>query len=329
MSRLEIFRSKFNKMKKYLVFIIFVFAISLVYQAKGQQQPENPGFELWEEFGFGPDTLEPVNWNSLKTSDGGDFINSVIPVTMERSTDSHSGDYSVKLRNDTILIFVAPGTMTNGRVHATLPPTDAYVYTIDSLPEFNTPFADKPDSLTVWAKYFPTENDVAHVVAILHSDTAKIADSTFTNWIAVANMDISGQIDEWTRLSVPFVYLNNNTPEYILFAIYAGDAANALPFSILYLDDFELIYYNTSLKNIPNEDFDVHISGDELVIQLNSEFRYESSVVEIMDLSGKVLFLQNFNPELTNRIPVDLHSGIYICRIKSSSFNFSQKIVKR
>jgi len=57
----------------------------------------NSGFELWEEFGFGPDTLEPVNWNSLKSSDGGDLINGVIPVTLERSTDAHSGMYSAKL----------------------------------------------------------------------------------------------------------------------------------------------------------------------------------------------------------------------------------------
>ena len=148
----------------------------------------------------------------------------VIPVTLERSTDAHSGDYSVKLRNDTILIFVAPGTMTNGRVHATLPPADAYVYTIDSLPEFNTPFTDLPDSLTAWIKFFPQENDIAHVTAILHSDTAKIADSTQTNWIAVASIDVPVQVDEWTQFSAPFQYLNNNTPEYILFAIYAGDA---------------------------------------------------------------------------------------------------------
>ena len=81
----------------------------------------------------------------------------MIPVTLERSTDAHTGMYSVKLENDTILGMVAPGTMTNGRVHATLPPSDAYVYTIDSMPEFHTPFTDLPDSLEVWAKFFLQE----------------------------------------------------------------------------------------------------------------------------------------------------------------------------
>ena len=136
---------------------------------------ENPGFEYWEEIGFGPDTLEPVEWNSLKTSDGGEFINNVIPVVWYRSTDAHSGMYSVKLVNSPIAGLVAPGTLTNGRVHATLPPSDAYVYTIDSMPEFSTPFTDMPDSLQIWAKFFPDSSDIAHVIVILHTDTAKIA----------------------------------------------------------------------------------------------------------------------------------------------------------
>jgi hypothetical protein len=119
-------------MKKMLLTSLIAISFFTCNCIIGQQQVPNSGFELWEEFGFGPDTLEPVNWNSLKSSDGGDLINGVIPVTLERSTDAHSGMYSAKLTNDTILIFVAPGAMTNGRVHATLPPTDAYVYTVDS-----------------------------------------------------------------------------------------------------------------------------------------------------------------------------------------------------
>ena len=315
-------------MKKNLSLLMFVCALTISYAALGQQQPENPGFELWEEYGFGPDTLEPVNWNSLKSSDGGNFINKVIPITLERSTDAHSGDYSVKLRNDTILIFVAPGTMTNGRVHATLPPSDAYVYTIDSLPEFNTPFTDKPDSLSAWIKFFPQENDIAHVAAILHSDTAKIADTTQTNWIAFASIDVPVQVDEWTQFIVPFQYLNTNTPEYILFAIYAGDAVNSKPFSEMYLDDIELIYHETGIQAKPEDVLKLGVTGNNLTVYLPAKYYGQLVNLEITDLSGRRVVAQNFTSKPSNSFTIDLLQGMYVCRVKGTNFSLEEKFIK-
>ncbi len=315
-------------MKKNLSLLAFIFTLTISYAVFGQQQIENPGFEDWEEFGFGPDTLEPVNWNSLKSSDGGEFINSVIPVTLERSTDAHSGAYSVKLRNDTLLIFVVPGTMTNGRVHATLPPSDAYVYTIDSLSEFNTPFTDKPDSLSAWIKFFPQENDIAHVTAILHSDTAKIADSTQTNWIAFASIDVPVQVDEWTQFIVPFQYLNNNTPEYILFAIYAGDAANAKAFSVMYLDDIELIYHETGIQPKREDVLKLGVAGNNLTVYLPEKYYGQSVQLEITDLSGRKIIGQNFIAQLSNTFALNLPDGMYVCRVKGTNLSLEGKFIK-
>ena len=315
-------------MKKNLSLLMFVCALTISYAALGQQQIENPGFEFWEEYGFGPDTLEPVNWNSLKSSDGGNFINKVIPITLERSTDAHSGDYSVKLRNDTILIFVAPGTMTNGRVHATLPPSDAYVYTIDSLPEFNTPFTDKPDSLSAWIKFFPQENDIAHVAAILHSDTAKIADSTQTNWIAFASIDVPVQVDDWTQFIVPFQYLNTNTPEYILFAIYAGDAQNSKPFSVMYLDDIELIYHETGIHARLEDVLKLGVTGNNLTVYLPAKYDGQLVNLEITDIFGRRVVSQNFNSKPSNSFTIDLPQGIYVCRVKGTNFSLEEKFIK-
>lgn len=308
--------------------MVILFTCSIFTSTFGQQQIENPGFELWEEYGYGPDTLEPVNWNSLRTSDGGDLINGVIPVTLERSTDAHTGMYSVKLENDTILGMVAPGTMTNGRVHATLPPSDAYVYTIDSLPEFHTPFTDLPDSLKVWAKFFPQGGDIGRIVAILHSDTAKIADPLQTNWIAVANIDFTEETTEWTKFEAPFEYLNSDTPEYLLFAIYAGDAANSLLGSILYLDDFEMVYHETGIHTIAKDNIKVYFSNNQLTANfLNSNMK-ESCELEIIDLSGRILLSKQISPDEITKFNVNIPAGIYICKIQNSSFNFSQKIIK-
>jgi len=308
-----------------LVTIIFTATIISI----GQQQPQNPGFEEWEDVGIHPDTLEPVNWSSLKTSDGGELINGAIPVVWFQSTDAHSGNYSIKLENMPVLTLVAPGTLTNGRVHAALPPTDAYVYTIDSLPEYHTPFTDLPDSLDIWAKFFPQASDIAHVIAVLHTDTAKIFDSTMTNWVAVANIDITEEIGDWTKISVPFTYLNGETPEYILFGIFVGDAINATIGSILYLDDFELIYHTTSIQSTSDKDIDIYPSNNYLVVNLQKTNLVENCKVEIIDLSGKVLLSDQIKPGETSKIQIDIPAGVYICKIQNKTFNYSQKIIKK
>ncbi|MCD4664355.1 MAG: T9SS type A sorting domain-containing protein [Bacteroidales bacterium] len=307
--------------------LTLLISLTVILNSYCQQQIENPGFEYWEEIGFGPDTLEPVNWSSLKTSDGGDIINNVIPVVWEQSTDAHSGMYSVKLINMPILTMVAPGTLTNGRVHATLPPSDAYVFTIDSLPEFNTPFTGFPDSLRVWAKFFPDSIDIGHVIAILHTDTAKIADSLQTNWIAVANIDFADETSDWTKFEAPFVYLNTDTPQYILFAIYAGDAENSLEGSILYLDDFELIYNNTSVQSTVKDNINIYSLNNQIVVNLCDENLNGTSVMTLHDISGKVVFTHDIIFNQTNKFNVNIPSGVYICRIQGSSLIYSQKLI--
>jgi hypothetical protein len=312
-------------------FILFL--VTIIFSATivsiGQQQPQNPGFEEWEDVGIHPDTLEPVNWSSLKTSDGGELINGAIPVVWFQSTDAHSGMYSIKLENKSILTLVAPGTLTNGRVHAALPPSDAYVYTIDSVPDWNTPFTDFPDSLSIWAKFFPEENDIAHVIAVLHTDTAKVADSTQTNWVAIASIDISDEVSEWTQFSVPFDYLNNDTPEYILFAIYSGDAENALAGSKMYLDDFELIYHETDIPTNTKENINLYFSNNLLVANLLNTNVKEECEIEIIDLSGKILFSKQINPNEINYIYLNIPVGIYVCNIHNKTINYSQKIIKK
>ncbi|MEZ5196868.1 MAG: hypothetical protein R2764_10820 [Bacteroidales bacterium] len=64
-----------HKILTSLVAVVFCFS-----DYKRQQQLDNPDLKP-EEIGFGPDNFfEPVNWNSLKSSDGGFLINKVIPL---------------------------------------------------------------------------------------------------------------------------------------------------------------------------------------------------------------------------------------------------------
>jgi hypothetical protein len=239
-------------MKKTIFISIITAAFSISTYA--QQQPQNAGFESWETIS-GLTTQEPVDWSSIKTSDGGGIINGLAPYVWDKSTDAHTGTYSVKLFNVTAPIggIIVSGIVTNGRVHAELSGT-GWVYTDTGNEQWRTALAQKPDSVVIWAKYSPVSGDIAQVKALIHTGTAKIPDASQTNWIAMAEINISNSTPTWTRFSAPFNYFNSTTPQYILFVVSsAGTSAHVG--SIAYFDDIELIY------NEPELDLTVFLQG--------------------------------------------------------------------
>jgi hypothetical protein len=229
-----------------LIFLSIAFATATL-----AQQPENPGFESWENVGL--NVPEPVDWSSIKTSDGGSTINTFAPYVWDQSTDAHTGNYSIKLYNNSALGIVASGIITNGRVHAELSGT-GWAFTDINNSQWNTPLTAQPDSVAVWVKYAPAGSDVAQVKALLHTGSAKIPDAAQTNWIAMAEIDIPGPITTWTRVSAPFNYFNSNTPQYILFVLSAAGTSATMG-SVAYFDDLELIY------NEPELDLTVFLQG--------------------------------------------------------------------
>ncbi len=232
--------------------IIATFLSLIITTAFSQQQPENAGFENWETIS-GLTTQEPVDWSSIKTSDGGGIINGLAPYIWDKSTDAHSGTYSVKLFNAAVLTTVASGLVTNGRVHAELSGT-GWAFTDTGNDQWRTPFTLKPDSVVIWAKYTTVGGDVAQVKALLHTGSAKIPDAAQTNWISLAQIDIPNTVTVWTRFSAPFNYFNSTTPQYILFVVSAA-GTSAHVGSIAYFDDIELIY------NEPELDLTVFLEG--------------------------------------------------------------------
>lgn len=209
---------------------------------RAQPQPENTSFEDWTNVGQA--TEEPVNWSSLKTSDGGALINALVPQLCWRSADAHTGQYSVNLRTVNSAIGAANGLLTNGRVHAELAVENSYMYTVQNDAQWNTPLTGRPDSLVGWFKASPQPGDRANVGALLHVDEGRLpAFGTEANWVAGLSWKApSAAIAEWTRFSEPFLYLSSADPEWILFILTAGDSAGSQVGTEAWFDDLALIY---------------------------------------------------------------------------------------
>ncbi len=223
-------------------YLKLLLALSLPVAAAAQPQPENPSFESWDNAGQA--TQEPHQWSSIKTSDGGAFINGLVPQLCWRSTDARTGQYSVNLRTVNSIIGAANGLLTNGRVHAELEVADSYMYTVQDQEQWRTVLTSRPDSLVGWFKATPQSGDRANMGALLHVDDGRLpAFGTEGNYVAGASWKAPyGNVGQWTRFSAPFQYLNDWQPEWLLFILTAGDSAGSQVGTQVWYDDLALIY---------------------------------------------------------------------------------------
>ncbi len=297
-----------------LIFTVALFGIISLY-AQTADTIENPGFERWEvPFGLPTDHPEPVNWNSIKTSDN-ISINPLAPINWARSDTAHSGNYSLELFNVSALGLVATGTMTNGRVHAEVSATASYIYTDTANSLWNTPFTARPDSLTGWYMSKPVSGDHGNVLAILHTGYARspALNGDTSTWVAKASFDLPHtKVEKWTRFSVPFNYYSDKTPQYILIILTSGNGIHAIAGSSAKFDDLKVIYNNTTgIKNYQKGTLNVFAFNNKLRLGLANAPR-GIYIVRVLNILGRVQFATTLQNGENKAIDISLPSGIYI-----------------
>jgi hypothetical protein len=311
-------------MKKNLLFFVLASIITFSLSA---QQFQNAGFENWEDAGTVKD--EPVDWSSIKTSDGGNLVNQAAPVVWWQSTDAHSGSYSVELQNIlTLGTIVATGTITNGRIHASFTIADSYSFTDPTDARWNSPLTQKPDSVAIWVKYFPQGSDTARCQFSIHSGDGSIPPkpSNEANRIAYAEINLTTTIDNWTRIAAPFEYFNDNTPEYILSIITAGAGWNPQIGSIARYDDLELIYNPSSIGEDAKAVAYIYSSGNTIYLDKLPQDKLMNASVEILNLKGQVVYSA---PLTSNTISIDMPNfkqGLYMVRVLSKNTEITEKV---
>jgi hypothetical protein len=311
---------------------LFLFTILFTLAAAGQSQIENPGFEQWDDiFVSDVDTIrEPVNWSSLKTSDHPQ-LSQLAPVVCERSSDAHSGEYSVKLTNGVEIFGIVPnGVVTNGRVHADLDTELAYMYTDTLDDQWNTPFDARPDSIAGWFNYSPQGEDYLEVKVILHRGFGKQPDAdSADNWVGLAkyssDLDTGG---EWIRFSAPFTYFSDNNPEYALVILNSGNGYQPVEGSIALFDDLEMIYNSTQTKPYSFKDpdgFIFAVDKQRLVIRGMDHTHFQT--IRIFDITGKLVWTGTIRADQVDISSAHLENGLYLVNLYGKSKTFSQKIM--
>jgi hypothetical protein len=137
----------------------------------------------------------------------------------------------------------------------------------------------------------------------------------------------AGTSGQWVRISVPFVYDDNRTPEYILGIMTAGDSTISENNSKVWFDDIELIYNNLSVDEYDyNKDLSVYYDNSDVYVHMKSK-SVESFDMEIIDLTGKVIQRQKLTSNGHTLINSISNKGIYFCRVNTGRKFITRKIV--
>ena len=131
--------------------------------------------------------------------------------------------------------------------------------------------------------------------------------------IGTAEKNYSNTQGNWVRYSVPFIYENANTPEFLLLTFTTnktpgGGAAN----DEVLLDDLELIYSSSKINELSNP-FSAYYGMEGLVVENFGE------IIDVYSFSGQKV-AKGSSETLKG---LKLNSGIYFLR---SSSNFSMKL---
>jgi hypothetical protein len=310
-------------MKKLIHLIILSFVFTSI--SYSQTQFENGGFEVWEDVGLGADKMEPVNWSSIKTSDNSG-LNTVAPVVWGVSDDAHSGSYSVYLHNVATLGIVATGTLTNGRVHPSLFPDSAWVYTDVNDPNWHSTMTWRPDSVAGWYKSNAAEGDFGTVKVALHKGSLQLPGDE-TNIVGIAYYEMPpGTVSNWTRFSVPIQYTSSDNPDYQLTVLTAGNGVDAFDGSEIWFDDIEFIYNNSSVEDHLTDNFMVFAFDGKINISVTNTSN-DNYGLYVRDIMGRDLYSTKNYKGQSLSISEHLKSGIYFVTLIKGNQRISRKVM--
>lgn len=313
-------------MKKITISILF---LSLTIPSFSQTVINNADFTNWTAVGQA--TEEPQYWNSNKTG-GGNAGSAFAPQTCYReSNNPHSAPYCAKVVSGSAVGIVVNGSLTTGKVEApSTNKSEGYIRTIANDANYGMPFTGRPDSLIFWFRYTSVSNDYPRVEARLHVGNAYSPEAPVNGNHPDSTMNIiaraqwtgaTASVANWTRVSIPFVYVDSRTPQYILITTTSsGDQTGGSANSTMWLDDFEAFYLPAVYVNTitPTTYYVSATSGSTINIPytLQGAFTAGNTITaQLSDASG------SFTNPVTIGTATSTTSGILAATIPAATAN--------
>lgn len=294
-------------------FITSIVALAATFTLSFGQGIPNGGFEDWTSSGT---YEEPDGWT---TGNLFTFFSDSIPVTVEKTTDSHSGTFAAKLTSkavnadldeivglsyDTMPGLLALGSFASGQLGA--------------------PYNSSPEAAEVYVKYTQVGSDTA---GILFSLTRWDQATESQIIVAQAAALLASSTNNYQQVTLPFNYFQSGSPDSVNVLILSSVTdllgnVDVTPSagSTLFVDDASLI---TELPNSVVEnpvDFRIFpnpTSGTLNMIAFGYMFN-GALTLDIVDMTGRVVQSSAINTVMSTTDVSSLPNGLYVYRINDS-----------
>lgn len=243
------------------------------------------------------------------------------PATCFKEGNAHGGQFCAKLvsKNFSSLGIFIPGAL--GTLTPIAQPISA---------QLAEPYAAKPESVRAWIKYTPVTGDSAEVFSYLFKTTGGVRDT-----IARASQKFTQAVANWTEITVPFTYSNNNVmPDSasLIFIASAGYNFQDLQLcfgsqnSTLYVDDVEFVYpASINEFELGNNDISMYPNPAENVMNISVSSALNNGIISITDMNGREVMSSSVNGEQFSVNVAELKAGNYIAIIKEGKTILGRK----
>jgi hypothetical protein len=222
-------------MKFYLIILslcLYVFGNGNVLYA--QAGVPNGNFENWPS----GNNDNPEFWDSPNALTGG------FPfffTTVEKTSDSNSGNWAASVTTGTILDETIPGVLSLGTL-------EIDIENIENTQFTGLPFSDRPGTLEGYYKYSTPDTDFGLLAILLtrYNDATSNQDS-----IAFGFTQFTAQEDEYVYFSATIQYLTLAEPDSINIVMLSSASPAMMPGSQLKIDDLAFNYSATPIVELP------------------------------------------------------------------------------
>lgn len=295
--------------KKTILMLILFCMVAITH---GQSQISQGGFENWSLSAQSTFEEPTGGWwtslNSLRNLGG--------PVTVEKTSDAHSGNFAARLESKQWGTFILPGLLVSGKFVTTAP------FIIQG-----QPFTDKPVRFKGYYKYTSVNSDSAAFFAMIttfNTVTGK------RDTIADAKLAIYNTVNVYTAFDIAFNYYDNIAiPDSIdvVFSSSAGGQDFLCEIgSTLFIDDVMLEYSSGIIETLfPEIYVRIYPNPASELISIELEENVNNGICKIISMDGKIA--QEF-PINNKHFSVDVSKfakGKYIINIFRENLVVSSK----
>jgi hypothetical protein len=278
----------------------------LIAGLKSQAQLLNPGFEFTRTDGGAS------NWIAFVMSQWPCDDYAGWDSTYFQTTDAHSGNYALELRN-----AYCENTFFGGHARAS---------EFDSIYSFivGDPYSDRPESFSFYYKFFPEGGDKVQVTIRTGDDITTVADAEYF---------VSDAASVYTKLYIPLTYYISNNPTRVEMEFHiVNDTAQVHYGTKFQVDDINgettginephragsLVCYPTKATN------ELYVSTKDL----NGDM---DGMVIITDASGKMLSSHTARLGGSQPVKIDvsaLPAGVFFVTLHAKGSTYTGRFIK-